>query len=239
MLLRAMQVFKCWKFIFFNPEPELKDTESAIKSKLIELLTQLIDFKFGITLVLVFKKIESKDKTNYDTFYSSSKAEIIINENDTDDLLKSIYTKIIINKQKYLGKASSWISDSVIDHTISISKYNPLAGSSYLKLPKELNHPRKGLIDIQNIDDNKCFEWCLFKYLNPEDQNSRRITKSDKDFRKRLDFKDMKFPVKIRDIHKIEKMIPSALVFLDSKIKNIKSMYQNNIVKKNILIYYW
>ena len=127
MLLRAMQVFKCWKFIFFNPEPELKDTESAIKSKLIELLTQLIDFKFGITLVLVFKKIESKDKTNYDTFYSSSKAEIIINENDTDDVLKSIYTKIIINKQKYLGKASSWISDSVIDHTISISKYNPFA----------------------------------------------------------------------------------------------------------------
>ena len=32
---------------------------------------------------------------------------------------------------------------------------NPLAGSSYIKLPKELDHPRKGLIDIQNIDDKK------------------------------------------------------------------------------------
>ena len=30
--------------------------------------------------------------------------------------------------------------------------YNPLAGSSYIKLPKELEHPRKGLINIQNID---------------------------------------------------------------------------------------
>ena len=36
--------------------------------------------------------------------------------------------------------------DLVIDHNISILKYNPLAGSSYTRLPKELNHQRKGLI---------------------------------------------------------------------------------------------
>ena len=39
------------------------DTESTIKSKLIELLTQLKGFEFVATLVLVFKKIKSKDKT--------------------------------------------------------------------------------------------------------------------------------------------------------------------------------
>ena len=44
------------------------------------------------TLVLVFKKIESEDKTKYDNFYSSSKAEIIINESDIDDVFQSIYT---------------------------------------------------------------------------------------------------------------------------------------------------
>ena len=49
-------------------EPHLKDIESAIKSKLIELLTQLKGFKFVKILVLVFKKIESEDKTNYDSF---------------------------------------------------------------------------------------------------------------------------------------------------------------------------
>ena len=54
---------------FFNAELQLKDTESAIKSKLIELLTQLRVFKFVSTLVLMFKKIQSKDKTKYDNFY--------------------------------------------------------------------------------------------------------------------------------------------------------------------------
>ena len=73
-------------------------------------------------------------------------------------MFQSICTTIIINIQKSLGKVSGWIIDSVIDHVISISKYNLLAGSSYSKLPKELDHPRKGLINIQNNDDNECFK---------------------------------------------------------------------------------
>ena len=93
------------------------------------------------------------------------------------------------------------------------------------------------MITIQNT--NECFKWCLVRYLNPADRNPAKITKADKDFAKRLDFKDIKFPVKIRDIHKIVKRIPSRLVFLATKIKkNIQSMYQKNVAKINILIYY-
>ena len=72
-------------------------------------------------------------------------------------------------------------------------------------MPKELDQPRKGLINTENIDDNKCFKWPIARYLNPTDHNPRRTIKADKDFDKKLDFKDIKFPVKIRDIHKIEK----------------------------------
>ena len=54
---------------YFNPEIQLKYTESVIKCKIIELLSQLKGFKFVKTLALVFQKIESKDKTKYDNFY--------------------------------------------------------------------------------------------------------------------------------------------------------------------------
>ena len=79
----------------FNPELQLKDTESATENKPTELLNQLKGFKFVKTLVLVFKKIESEDKTKYDNSHSNSKAEIIINESDIEDVFKSIYTTII------------------------------------------------------------------------------------------------------------------------------------------------
>ena len=89
-------------------------------------------------------------------------------------MFQSIYTTIITNIQKFLGKGSGWIIDSVIDHTISISEYNPLAGSSYIKLPKELDHLRKGLINIRNVDDNECFKWSIVKYLNPAQNRSTK-----------------------------------------------------------------
>ena len=91
-----------------------------MKSKLIELLTHLKGFKFVTTLVLLFKKIESEDRTKYNNFCSSSKAEIIINESDIDDVFQSIYTTIITNIQKSFRKGSGWIINSVIDHTFSI-----------------------------------------------------------------------------------------------------------------------
>ena len=153
-------------------------------------MAQYKGFKFVAILVLVFNKIESEDKTKCDNCYSSSKVEIITNESNIDDVFQPIYTTILTNIQKSLGKGSGWIIDSVIDHTISISKYNPLPGSSYIKLPKEFYHPIKGLINIQNIDDNECFKWCLVRYLSRGDHYPVRITS---------------FPVKIRDIHKIEK----------------------------------
>ena len=69
-----------------------------------KVLTQLKGFEFVTTLL--FKKIESEDKTNYDNFYSSSKAEIIVNESDIDDVFESIYSTIISNIEKSLGKGS-------------------------------------------------------------------------------------------------------------------------------------
>ena len=52
--------------------------------------------------------------------------------------------------------------------------------------------------------NNECFKWCLVRYLNPTDHHPARIKKADKDFAKALDLKDIHFPGKIRDIHKIE-----------------------------------
>ena len=98
--------------------------------------------------------------------------------------------------QKSLGEGSGQIIDSIIDHTIIISKHNSLVGNSYIKLPKEVDDPRKGLINIQNIDDNECFKWCLVIYLNAEDHHPESIIKANNDLVKTFDFKDINFPFK-------------------------------------------
>ena len=47
------------------------------------------------------------------------------------------------NKQKSSGEGLGWFIDSAIEPDANNSKYNPLAGSSYIKLWKELDHQRK------------------------------------------------------------------------------------------------
>ena len=69
--------------------------------------------------------------------------EKIINENDVDHVFESIYCTIVSNMQKSLEKGSGLIIDLVINHKINISKFNPLAGSSYIKLPKEFKPSKK------------------------------------------------------------------------------------------------
>ena len=51
-------------------------------------------------LVLVLEKIKSEDKTKCDKFYS----QLIINESNIDNVFKSVYTTIISNIEKSLGK---------------------------------------------------------------------------------------------------------------------------------------
>ena len=78
------------------------------------------------------------------------------------------------------------------------------------------------MINIQHIDVSEHFKWGLVRYLNPADHNARRN-------RKGRDFKDIKAPVKIRDIHKIENKISTSITVFNYGNKgmneNIQSMY--------------
>ena len=56
-------------------------------------MSELRELKLVATLVIMFKKIESEDKTKYNTFYSHTKAETIINESDIANVFKSILGK--------------------------------------------------------------------------------------------------------------------------------------------------
>ena len=83
-------------------------------------------------------------RQNIALFSCSSKTETVINESDIDDIIESIYRRITSNIQISSGKGSGWTFTSVVDHTINILKYNTLIKSSYIKLLKELDHPKKG-----------------------------------------------------------------------------------------------
>ena len=76
----------------------------------------------------------------------------------------------------------------------------------------------------------------MVRYLIIVDHNARRITRADKDFAKNPDFKNVKFSVKIRNIHKIEKKNSTGISAFGyenkEKQKNMQFMYQNMLWRK-------
>ena len=73
--------------------------------------------------------------------------------------------------------------------------------SNYLK---ELNNLMRGLINIQN-DDNDCSRWCFVSYLNRVTKTQAKIRNADRHLAKQLNFKNVKFPAHKKDYAKIEK----------------------------------
>ena len=112
-----------------------------------------------------------------------------------------------------------------------------MKGSSYIKLSQERIHSSKGLINIKN-NDNQCFRWCHIRHLNPQNKDPQRIQKrqkqkKDRAFVQNLDYKNIEFPVTIKQINKIENKTVLTSMYLVMKINNrILFIYQ----KKNIKI---
>ena len=72
--------------------------------------------------------------------------------------------------------------------------------------------------------------------LNPANYHPARITKAGKDFAKNLYFKDIRFPVKIRDIHKIGINNFIGISVFGNEIRKKYSIYVSQYVAdKNML----
>ena len=139
-------------------------------------------FKYQITLQVLLSKVKSTDFIEYSTVYLNSLTKTAIGEKYH---LNDCFNEIIFRLENWPSHGSGLIVDSILNQYLNISSYKPLSGSTHYKLPKELSHPRKGLINIQN-DDNKCFLWCHVTYLYCDGKNLFGITKKDKEISTRL-----------------------------------------------------
>ena len=153
---------------------------------------------------VTFENTISKDETIIKTAYFNSNTFTITNENELNEELQLSKQQIINKITQWISEGSGWTVESADNHYINIIKYNPLKGSSYIKLPQELRNSAKGLINMKN-EDNECFRWCHIRHLNPQDKYPQRIKKCDKKYVKNLDYSEIEFPVTVKQFNKIKK----------------------------------
>ena len=187
-----------------DPLVQLNSTRKAVANHIENILTSMKGLKFAETLRVTFEKETDSEERVIKTAYFNSQPQTITNDTQIEPALSSSKQEILNNIAVWISEGSGWTIESINNHYLNVVKYEPMKGSSYIKLPTELRNSAKGLINMKN-EDNECFRWCHIRHLNPQDKYPQRIKKVDKQFIENLDYSGIQFPVTVKQYNKIEK----------------------------------
>ena len=186
-----------------DPLVQMQNTRKGAERQVTTLLNEMKGLKYVETLKVTFKKI-SADVIVEKSAYFNSVSQTIINQMEINEALQMSKQNILNKIAQWISEGSGWTIQSVDSHYLNIAKYEPIKGSSYIKLPSELRNSKKGLINMKN-EDNECFRWCHIRHINPQDKYPQRIKKIDKQYVEKLDYSGVEFPVGVKHYNKIEK----------------------------------
>ena len=175
-----------------------------------EMLKNNRNTKIKMILVCLMERISVKaDKgveavEEFEAFFSTSNY-INLESTNIEKLVQKCFGKILNDIEDFSSGGSGWYFKEVLRLEVDTVKFNPTKGSSYIDLPKWIKN-KEAIINIKNRDD-KCFLWCILRYLYPKEKDGQYL----KDLRKyefSLNTKGITFPMKIKDISKFEKLNP-------------------------------
>ena len=184
----------------YDPESFLK----AVKPSIVSLLGKNRSIKVKLVLSCTMEKTNpatGKSVTRDASFHS--KIEIILQSTDMDDLYNTMVDRVLESMTTFQKQGSNWTFKSIINLGIHTVKYEPLKGSSYIPLPKNLML-KKAIINLKNEDD-ECFKWCVTRALNQVEDHPERITKELREQSGQFNWANIKFPTDLKTIDRFER----------------------------------
>ena len=135
---------------------------------------------------------------------------------DHKELLVILFNHV----SNFLSVGSGWRFDSVLSLSISLCPFRPTIGAgSYIETAKSLHS--KGVLNIQNKNDDYCFIWCILGHIHRVEQNPSRLSHYTKYFNQ-LVIEGLQFPLKFSHTPKFEDLNPSisvtVLVFENNEV---------------------
>ena len=186
-----------------------------------------------------FYKMDNEDLEEIFTDYHfNTKNKIVDESTNLTDFLSVSVERLIELIESLEGKGSGWTFDKVLHFDILTNVYKPLAGSSWVPLPKFLAS-KKAIINPKN-SDRECFKWAVTEAVYPQKSNRDRITKTSKDNAEKFNWDGIKFPVKLSQISLFEKNNPGYVINVlgyseDDGIYPVRISKQANKVDKTVI----
>ena len=208
-----------------------------IYKTLKDFFTYHRNIKFRMILVCLMEKQKiEKDKgvvgLEEDKAYFTSGTLINIISTDVVKLIDLCINTIDGGIEAYQQNGSAWYFKEVEKLEIHTVEYNPTKGSSYIPLPDWISN-KKAIVNIENKDE-KCFLWCILRYLHPKERDEERLTGLKK-YEFSLNTEGITFPMKLKDITKFEKLNPSLPGINVFSVNESKKFYPLRMAERDCL----
>ena len=210
---------------------------NRVYKTLEDFFTNHRNIKFGMVLVcLMAQQILGKKgevvglKEDKAYFNSGTRSNLV--STDVNKLIHKCVNKIIEELESYQKNGSGWYFKEIIQLEIHTVEFNPMKGSSYIPLPDWISN-KKAIVNIENKDE-KCFIWCILRYLHPREDNDTRLTDLKK-YEFSLNTKGITFPMKLNHISKFEKLNPSIPGINVFSVNENKTFYPLRMAERECL----
>ncbi len=181
---------------------------SKLVNRVAELCKRNIkshSIKLNISMDIMMSKVNGDNVPISQVFHIRNQATTIHNNGEISGKMRRANARLMQRIDRFTNVGSGWTVDEIQRHFLTITRHRPLSARSYIPLPSWIQN-KKATINIKNNDD-KCFIYCLARVLdpNPEKRDLERVSKHLKQVCIDLKLLDIKVPVSMKDIPRIEK----------------------------------
>jgi len=177
----------------------LRSLESELK-QLLKTRVQEHPIKFNLKLEASYS-IPSVPNSMENRAFKTSAVEIFV-ESDISIIIQGAFDKLLSENETYASRGSGFTLESIDGLMLTIYKYMPMGGSSYIQLPAFIDRKR-ATINPQNLDQ-QCFKWAILaRYvMGPV---ACRVGDNYRQHEGKYNFEGISFPTPLSDIKKFEK----------------------------------
>jgi len=134
---------------------------------------------------------------------------VVVNVGQPLDLHNAI--TVLNNALEHFNtRGSGFVLEYVKRFVVSVLRYRPLHGSTYIPTPSFLA-AKRCIVNVQKFNDSKCFLWSVLSALHEPKINKQRLTNYTS-YESTLDMTGINYPVQTKQIPLFEKQNPTISI---------------------------
>lgn len=161
--------------VHYAPLAMFSASGDAITDMLEDALRTHRGLKFYLKFECTFEKMNQASELVFMTTAFQSEPEILLPGSDMDEVLATVYQSLHARFADFCREGSGWTLRDIIGFSLHYVIFQPLAASSYLRLPSKLRRKAAAFVNIRNYD-NLCVQYSILSALYP--QNSTDAEKA-------------------------------------------------------------